>query len=187
MLKKNKTLLIFIIIGFLLYLLAVFICIFGSLFSIINDLSLPSKTVEMINKHNKSINQLTETLNKKDYVLAKEFFEFDFDHGYILNDGYASGEYFSKKYGWIITSSELPYQDSDYISRIVFVDENDKFIYLFNYTVDEGRAKAYFINRGVIIYPDTKIIKYKAINDGFTVLKFESDDYYDEEYKRLAE
>ena len=147
----------------------------------------PKEIREKLPVHNEKINELTKMLNEKEYILAKDFFEFEFDHGFVIYERYAGGEHLSNKYGWNITNEEVPDQDTDYFSRIIFVDENNKFVYLFNYTVAEDRAKAYFINRGTIIHPDTKITKYKVKDDGITVLKFDSNECYNEYCKELYE
>ena len=133
--------------------------------------------MQEVDDNDEKIEQLLKDLDSKEYVLASEFFGFNFDRGYILSDNYASGDAISEYYNLNLQISEVEERGHDGVKRIVFVDKNGKFLYLFRYT-----GNSYLYNAGKIIYPDTKIVKAKDEKNN-EVINFDSDEYYDTDYK----
>lgn len=137
--------------------------------------------LEDVNINDEKLENLSQYFKQKDYILASDFFDFNFNKGYIMNDNYIDGDTFAKRYKLDIKIPEVREALTDRINRIVFVDEKGNFVNLFRYFAEN--VKVY--DQGMIIYPTTKIIKLKSSNEKLLKLKFDSEDYYydKEEYK----
>lgn len=84
-----------------------------------------------------------------------EIFDFEFDRAYIFTyaDGYISGAGFAERYNLDISIHQVESSPTDNIQRIVFVDQEGNFVYLFKCMISD----AYFAETGIVIYPETTI------------------------------
>ena len=109
-----------------------------------------------------------------DEISVGEVFDFRFSKAYVFSDGYMSGDAFAKEYDLDISITEVKERDTDTCGRIVFVDENGDFVFLFTY----NRNVVSFEKFGQIIYPHTKISKCNNSQGDCLKLSLNSDDYY---------
>lgn len=114
-------------------------------------------------------------MNSKEETSVQDVFAFEFDRAYIFNfeDGYLDGDGFTQKYNLDISISQVEAGKTDYIQRIVFVDEAGNFVSLFQCAMDE----IFIESKGVVIYPET-VIKRSSSQEKPLGITFESSDRY---------
>ncbi|MBR2860300.1 MAG: hypothetical protein IKB86_00445 [Clostridia bacterium] len=114
--------------------------------------------------------------NNEKEVTVKDVFSFEFDRAYVFHqaDCCLSGEDFAENYNLDISINQVENGDDDYLQRIVFVDEAGEFVHLFQCIINE----IYIHNKGVVIYPDTKITRVSAQEDDLVEIRFESTEEY---------
>ncbi len=99
--------------------------------------------------------KLIVDISNKGTTTVGEIFDFEFDRAYIFDylDGYLDGAWFVEKYDLDISIDKVEAGKADYIQRIVFVDKEGDFVYLFECIMTD----VLFAETGVIIYPETII------------------------------
>lgn len=107
-------------------------------------------------------------------IEVSEVFDFKFDRAYVLHDCYISGDGFTSAYGLDLSISEVKPGTSENIHRIVFVDKDGNYIYDFQYDTNQVN----FDNKGVVIYPSTRMIQCTPLIAGAITLHFASTEYY---------
>lgn len=80
-------------------------------------------------------------------------FDFDFDRAYVIKDNYVSGKTFAEEYHLDISIEKVGKTDSEIQRRIVFVDEEGKYVFEYQYSAEILFAKA----EGFVIYPETRM------------------------------
>ena len=99
--------------------------------------------------------KLISVMNEQEETTVKDIFSFEFDRAYIFHqaDCYFDGETFTKSYNLDISIEQVDEGIADYIQRIVFVDKEGKFVYLFECIIED----VFFAETGIVIYPETTI------------------------------
>ena len=119
--------------------------------------------------------KLISALNKQEDITVQDVFSFKFDRAYIFNDCYLSGEGFAKKYNLDISISEVNSGTSENLQRVVFVDESGSFVYEFRCISSE----ILLLEKGIVIYPGTKIKQESLMQEKPLIISFESSEHYD--------
>ena len=120
--------------------------------------------------------KLISVINKQETATVQDIFSFEFDRAYVFNftDGYMDGEEFAKKYNLDISITQVEAGQADYIQRIVFVDSSGNFVYEFKCDISE----IIFFEKGIVIYPETKIEITSSIQEKPITISFHSSEYY---------
>ena len=119
--------------------------------------------------------KLSFVLNKQENITVQDIFSFKFERAYILNDCYISGEGFTKRYSLDISINEVKSGVSENIQRIVFVDELGAFVYEFKC----DKSEVLLPEEGIIIYPETTIVRESSVQDKPLIISFQSLEHYD--------
>lgn len=129
----------------------------------------------MLRREEDYTEKIIESFERTDRIVAQDIFLFEFKCAYILDDCYISGEGFAKKYNLDILINQVEAGSSENIQRIVFVNENNEYVYQYKCDVNDLIIE----QTGIIIYPDTIIEKHSnaSDNDAITV-EFLSDVCY---------
>ncbi len=117
--------------------------------------------------------------NDGEEVMINQIFDFDFNRAYVLHaeDCYMSGSEFSENYNLDLSIDEVDEEYTETVKRIIFVDNQDRFIYLFRYDTAQIDPKI----EGIIIYPTTRIRKCPTWIEGSVGIEFldiKESDYY---------
>ncbi len=121
--------------------------------------------------------KLISFLNEQEEATVQDVFSFKFERAYVFDDCYISGEGFAKRYNLNISINEVKSGVSENIQRIVFVDESGAFVYEFKC----DNSEVVFLEKGMIIYPETIIEKKSSVQEKTLLISFQSLDYYDSE------
>lgn len=113
-------------------------------------------------------------LNQNGQVKTSDVFDFDFSRAYVLKGSYLNGESVNKEYNLGVSIEEVDACDTDYVRRIVFVDENGEFVYEFRYTMGELIP----CEEGKVIYPDTILEKDDSTSSDILRYRILSTEYY---------
>lgn len=119
--------------------------------------------------------KLISVLNEQEETTVQDVFSFKFERAYIFNDCYISGEGLARKYNLDISISEVGAGVSENMQRIVFVDELGDFVYEFWCDSNE----VFFLEKGIVIYPDTIIERVSSIQEDGLTISFQSLEHYD--------
>lgn len=122
--------------------------------------------------------KLIAMLNSNGSATISEVFDFSFDRGFVIKESYLRGDAFAKEYGLDISVEQMMENNYENTRRIVFVDKNGNFVYEFRYQYGEPLSNEI---KGLIIYPETKIIKVESFSgqDNSIGIEFvvDQDDY----------
>ena len=110
--------------------------------------------------------KIISELQVKESVLAKDIFDFEWELAFAIKEGYIDGESFAEKYGLDISIENVPESVNDQRRRIVFVDSDGEFVFLFSFW---DSNKLCLAEDGIIIYPETEIHKSNKYKHGFCV------------------
>ena len=123
--------------------------------------------------------KLISVMNEQEKSTVKDVFSFDFERAYVFNfeDGYMDGDSFAKEYNLDISISQVEDGFADYIQRIVFVDKSGSFVYVFKCDCDD----VFFVNKGVVIYPETIIERKSSPNEEILNISFDSSEKFGSE------
>lgn len=127
-----------------------------------------------ISPHPNYAKELLLAFQRKETASVSEIFSFEFDRAYIFDDCYISGSGLADRYNLKISIQQVEPGVSESIQRIVFVDAQGNYLYLFQCDRNSLEIK----ENGVIIYPDTLIRKDASAQKEATVLLFESNEFY---------
>lgn len=113
---------------------------------------------------------LKNSIVNKSNMTVQDVFDFEFDRGYVFSESYLDGNGLVKEYGLDISIEEVGAKSSDYIRRIIFVNEIGEYVYEFSYEVDE----ILFLTNEIIVYPYTEIINKGFKENGVLYLDFQN-------------
>ena len=110
--------------------------------------------------------KLISTLQTQEFVEAKEIFDFEWDRAFAISENYIDGKGFTEKYNLDISIEAVPESSHDTLRRVVFVDSNGEFVFLFSFWDADELCLA---EDGIVIYPETIIKKSDKRKSGFCV------------------
>ena len=119
--------------------------------------------------------KLISVFDKHEKSAVKDIFSFEFERAYIFNDCYISGDGFATRYNLDISIPQVNSGTSENIQRIVFVDEQGKFVYEFKCDINDVVIE----KKGIIIYPETIIERTSSAQNSQLTLNFNSTEHYD--------
>lgn len=104
-------------------------------------------------KSDRYTKRLLKYLDSEEVFQVRDVFDFDFDRAYVIKDNYVSGKTFAEEYHLDISIEKVGKTDSEIQRRIVFVDEEGKYVFEYQYSAEILFAKA----EGFVIYPETRM------------------------------